>query len=170
MQWIKICIASVRIKRGDRERGRLGKFISFPCDLIIRSFLFKSFHNKCLQIYLIILISTIIQLIVHSCAFLIFTHFSVYVLYNVPLDTKMAAFRSSHFSLAYTGRRDSTWFPPLWCSTPWKKQTCDYYGLWEIFSKLLVFANRNLVSFRGNNSVLTPRLNHHIWNELCSAL
>ena len=57
----------------------------------------------------------IIQPNVHSCAFLIFTNFSVNVLYNVPLelynvplDTKMAAFKSSHFSLAYTGRRDST--------------------------------------------------------------
>ena len=126
MQWIKIFIASVRIKRGDRGRGRLGKFISFPCDLIFWSFLFKSFHNKCLSIYSIILISMIIQPNVQSCAFLIFTHFSVYVLYNVPLelynvplDTKMAAFKSSHFSLAYTGRRDSTGLPPLRYDTPW---------------------------------------------------
>ena len=120
MQWIKIFIARVRNKRGDRGRGRLGEFISFPCNLFFWSFLFKSFHDKCLSIYSIILIIMIIQPNVHSCVFFIFTHFSVYVLYNVPLelynvplDTKMAAFKSSHFSLAYTGRRDSTGLPPL---------------------------------------------------------
>ena len=119
VQWIKIFIVRVQIKHGDRGRGRSGKFISFPCNLFFWSFLFKSFHDKCLSIYSIILIIMIIQPNVHSCVFFIFTHFSVYVLYNVPLelynvplDTKMAAFKSSHFSLAYTGRRDSIRFPP----------------------------------------------------------
>ena len=130
MQWIKIFIARVQIKHGDRGRGRSGKFISFPCNLFFWSFLFKSFHDKCLSIYSIILIIMIIQPNVHSCVFFIFTHFSVYVLYNVPLelynvplDTKMAAFKSSHFSLAYTGRRDSTGLPPLRYDTPWHYPT-----------------------------------------------
>ena len=67
----------------------------------------------------------IIQLNVHSCVFLFFTQFSMYLLYNLPLelynlplDAKMAAFKSSHFSLAYTGRRDSTGLPPLRYDTP----------------------------------------------------
>ena len=77
--------------------------------------------------------SMIIQLIVHSCVFLMFTHFSVYMLYNAPLKlynaplySKMAAFKSSNFSLAYTGRRARTRFPPdtfgIYIGAPWYRQ------------------------------------------------
>ena len=139
--WLLIKSLIPRVERGDRGGGRasLSIFpIIFRLILSLGLFYLNFSILKCLSIYYIKMNSMIIQLIVHSCVFLIFTHFSVYMLYNAPLKlynaplySKMAAFKSSNFSLAYTGRRAGTRFPPdtfgIYMRAPWIRLTYTCY-------------------------------------------